>query len=290
MDNLEFDNVQQHWDNFITAAVAWAPRILIGLISAVLIYLIGSWLIKIAKRIAEKAFQRRKMDISLQRFLLNLIHWTLHILLFIVVVSQLGVQTSAFVAMIGAAGLAIGLALQGSLANFAGGILILLLKPFKVGDYISSDTGVSGTVEEIDIFNTKLTTPQNQLVVVPNGPMSNSSITNYTQLGTRRTWFDIRVPYDANLKQAQEVLLAVAKGNALAFKEPAPQVVVTDLGDSAVNLSVRVTTSNEHFWTMNEQLLIDCKTALDNAGINIAVPKRDIYIRNESSGQSFDTP
>lgn len=290
MDNLEFDKVQQHWDNFITAAIAWAPRILIGLISAVLIYLIGSWLIKIAKRIAEKAFQRRKMDISLQRFLLNLIHWTLHILLFIVVVSQLGVQTSAFVAMIGAAGLAIGLALQGSLANFAGGILILLLKPFKVGDYISSDTGVSGTVEEIDIFNTKLTTPQNQLVVVPNGPMSNSSITNYTQLGTRRTWFDIRVPYDANLKQAQEILLAVAKGNALAFKEPAPQVVVTDLGDSAVNLSVRVTTSNEHFWTMNEQLLIDCKTALDNAGINIAVPKRDIYIRNESSGQSSDTP
>lgn len=290
MDNLEFDNVQQHWDNFITAAVAWAPRILIGLISAVLIYLIGSWLIKITKRIAEKAFQRRKMDISLQRFLLNLIHWTLHILLFIVVVSQLGVQTSAFVAMIGAAGLAIGLALQGSLANFAGGILILLLKPFKVGDYISSDTGVSGTVEEIDIFNTKLTTPQNQLVVVPNGPMSNSSITNYTQLGTRRTWFDIRVPYDANLKQAQEILLAVAKGNALAFKEPAPQVVVTDLGDSAVNLSVRVTTSNEHFWTMNEQLLIDCKTALDNAGIDIAVPKRDVYIRNESSSQSSDTP
>src|SRR5690606_40402434 len=169
-------------------------------------------------------------------------------------------------------------------------ILILLIMPFKFDNYISSYTVESGTVEEIDIFNTKLTTPQNQLVVVPNGPMSNSSITNYTQLGTRRTWFDIRVPYDANLKQAQEVLLAVAKGNALAFKEPAPQVVVTDLGDSAVNLSVRVTTSNEHFWTMNEQLLIDCKTALDNAGINIAVPKRDIYIRNESSGQSFDTP
>ncbi|NGM67061.1 mechanosensitive ion channel family protein [Sphingobacterium sp. SGR-19] len=285
MDNLDFDNVNQYWDNFITAAVAWAPRILIGLISAVLIYLVGSWLIKIIKRIAEKTFQRRNMDISLQRFLLNLIHWALHILLFIVVVSQLGVQTSAFVAMIGAAGLAIGLALQGSLANFAGGILILLLKPFKVGDYISSDTGVSGTVQEIDIFNTKLTTPQNQLVVVPNGPMSNSSITNYTQLGTRRTWFDIRVPYDANLKQAREVLLAVAENNTYAFKEPAPQVVVTELGESAVNLSVRVTTSNDDFWTMNEQLLIDCKAALENAGIEIAVPKRDISIRNEGSNQ-----
>ncbi|TYR36209.1 mechanosensitive ion channel family protein [Sphingobacterium phlebotomi] len=285
MDNLEFDNVQQHWDNFATAAIAWAPRILTGLISALLVYLIGSWLIKIIKRIAEKAFQRRNMDISLQRFLLNLIHWTLSILLFIVVVTQLGVQTSAFVAMIGAAGLAIGLALQGSLANFAGGILILLLKPFKVGDYISSDTGVSGTVQEIDIFNTKLTTPQNQLVVVPNGPMSNSSITNYTQLGTRRTWFDIRVSYQVNLKQAREILLAVAENNTYAFKEPAPQVAVTELGENAVNLSVRVTTANEHFWTMNEQLLIDCKIALENAGIEIAVPQRDIYIRSESPSQ-----
>lgn len=285
MDNFELDNVQQHWDSFVTAAVAWAPRILTGILSALIIYLIGSWLIKIIKRVTEKTFQRRNMDISLQRFLLNLIHWTLNILLFIVVVTQLGVQTSAFVAMIGAAGLAIGLALQGSLANFAGGVLILVLKPFKVGDYISSDTGVSGTVEEIDIFNTKLTTPQNQLVVVPNGPMSNSSITNYTQLGTRRTWFDIRVPYDANLKQAREVLLTVAENNPYAFKEPAPQIMVTELGENAVNLSVRVTTSNDDFWTMNEQLLIDCKTALDNAGIEIAVPKRDIHIRKESSGQ-----
>ncbi|PRD47177.1 mechanosensitive ion channel family protein [Sphingobacterium haloxyli] len=281
MNNLEFNDIQQHWDNFVSAAIAWAPRILTGFVSALLIYLIGSWLIRFIKRMAEKTFQRRQMDISLQRFLLNLINWGLNILLFIVVVTQLGVQTSAFVAMIGAAGLAIGLALQGSLANFAGGILILVLKPFKIGDYISSDTGVSGTVQEIDIFNTKLTTPQNQLVVVPNGPMSNSSITNYTQLGTRRTWFDIGVSYGANLKDAKELLLAVIDKNEYAMKEPAPQVVVTELGDSAVNLSIRVTTTNEHFWTMNEQLIIDCKAALDSAGIEIPFPQRDIHIRKE---------
>ncbi|MFD1770454.1 mechanosensitive ion channel family protein [Sphingobacterium suaedae] len=279
MDNLEFGEVQQHWDSFISSAVAWAPRILTALISAFLIYLIGSWLIRIIKRVIDKAFKKRDMDVSLQRFLTNLVSWVLNILLFIVVVTQLGVQTSAFVAIIGAAGLAIGLALQGSLSNFAGGILILLLKPFKVGDYISSSSGESGTVKEIDIFNTKLTTPQNQLVVVPNGELSNSSITNYTQMGTRRTWFDIGVAYGTDLRKAKEVLMDVIVENEFAYKDPAPQVVVTDLGDSAINLSVRVTTSNDYFWTMQEQLMVDCKEALDQAGIEIPFPQRDIHIR-----------
>src|SRR5690606_39341904 len=272
MDNLEFDEVQQHWDKFISSAIAWAPRILTALISALLIYLIGSWLIRMIKRVVDKSFQKRQMDASLQHFLSKLIGWVLNILLFIVVVTQLGVQTSAFVAIIGAAGLAIGLALQGSLANFAGGILILLLKPFRVGDFISSSSGISGTVNEIDIFNTKLTTPQNQLVVVPNGELSNSSITNYTQLGTRRTWFDIGVSYSADLRKAKEILLDVISKNEYAFQDPAPQVVVTAIGDSAINLSIRVTTSNEHFWTMNEQLIIDCKAALDHVGIEIPFP------------------
>ncbi len=182
MNNLEVNDVQQHWNNFISSAIAWAPRIITAVISALLIYLIGSWIIRLIKRMIDKAFERRQMDVSLQRFLSNLISWILNILLFIVVVTQLGVQTSAFVAIIGAAGLAIGLALQGSLSNFAGGILILLLKPFRVCDYITSTTNIAGTVTEIDIFNTKLNTPQNRQVVVPNGVLSNSSITNYTNL------------------------------------------------------------------------------------------------------------
>lgn len=282
MNNLELNDVQQHWDNFISSAIAWAPRVITAVISALLIYLIGSWIIRLIKRMIDKGFEKRQMDISLRRFLSNLISWILNILLFIVVVTQLGVQTSAFVAIIGAAGLAIGLALQGSLSNFAGGILILLLKPFRVGDYISSSANVSGTVNEIDIFNTKLTTPQNQQVVVPNGVLSNSSITNFTQLGTRRTWFDIGVAYNSDLKQAKEILLDVALKNEFAFKEPAPQVVVTELGDSAINLSVRVSTSNANFWTMQEQLIIDSKEALDKAGIEIPFPQRDIHIRSNA--------
>lgn len=282
MNNLEINEVQQHWDKFLSSAIAWAPRIITAVISALLIYLIGSWIIRIIKGMIDKAFKKRQMDVSLQRFLSNLISWVLNILLFIVVVTQLGVQTSAFVAIIGAAGLAIGLALQGSLSNFAGGILILLLKPFRVGDYITSSADVSGTVNEIDIFNTKLTTPQNQEVVVPNGVLSNSSITNYSKLGTRRTWFDIGVAYNADLKQAKEILLQVIANNEAAFKQPAPQVVVTELGDSAINLSVRVTTSNDKFWDMQEQLLIDCKSALDAAGIEIPFPQRDIHIRTNA--------
>ncbi|PIF47641.1 small conductance mechanosensitive channel [Chryseobacterium sp. 52] len=281
MDDLKLSNIQQHWEGFISSAISWAPRIITAVISALLIYLIGSWMIRIIKRLVEKGFKKRNMEASLQLFLLNIINWGLNILLFIVVVTQLGVQTSAFVAMIGAAGLAVGLALQGSLTNFAGGILILLLKPFKIGDFISVSSGASGTVNAIDVFHTRLITPQNQLIVIPNGEISNKSITNFTQLGTRRTWFDIGVSYNADLKQAKEILLQVIKNNEYALETPAPQVVVTELGDSAVNLSIRATTSNENFWAMNEELMISCKAALDRAGIEIPFPQRDVHVYNK---------
>ncbi|MBV8328141.1 mechanosensitive ion channel family protein [Chryseobacterium sp.] len=280
MNDLELSNIQQHWDTLISSAISWTPRIITAVISAVLIYLIGSWMIRMIKKLVEKAFKKRNMEASLQLFLLNIINWGLNILLFIVVVTQLGVQTSAFVAMIGAAGLAVGLALQGSLTNFAGGILILLLKPFKIGDFISTSGGVSGTVQAIDIFYTKLITPQNQLIVIPNGVVSNNSITNFTQLGTRRTALDIGVAYDADLRKTKDILMTVIKNNQYALTTPAPQVVVTELGDSAVNVSVRVSTATENFWTMNEELIISCKEALDQAGIGIPFPQRDVHLYN----------
>ncbi len=282
MKDLDLTNVQNNWENFVSSAVTMAPRLITALLSAVLIFIAGRWIIGILKKLIRKAFVKKGVEISLQKFMLNVITWALNILLFIIVVTQLGVQTSAFVAMIGAAGLAVGLALQGSLANFAGGILILLLKPFKVGDYIEVKSGESGTVHEIDIFHTRLITPQNQMVVIPNGDVSNNSITNYTHLGTRRTWFNIGVSYDTDLKQAKDILLDVIKNNQYAFDDPAPQVVVTELGDSAVNLSVRATTSLDNFWTMNEELIISCKKALDNAGIEIPFPQRDLHVYQRS--------
>ncbi|MGO1672044.1 MAG: mechanosensitive ion channel family protein [Sphingobacterium sp.] len=276
MDNV--DNIQDNLDKFKNSIIEYAPMYISAFISALLILVLGLWMIKLVNRLVARVFERKKFDISIRTFVGNLINWILKIILFIVVVSQLGVQTSTFIAIIGAAGLAIGLSLQGSLSNFAGGVLILTFKPFTIGDYISSSSGVSGTVTLIDIFNTKLTTPQNQLVVVPNGELSNSSITNYSVLGVRRTWFDIGISYDADLKKTKEILLEVVDNNSFAFKEPAPQIVVTNLGDNSVNLSVRVTTSNEDFWTMNEQLIVDCKMALDAAGIGIPYPQRDLHI------------
>ena len=281
MDDLELNKIQQHWDALISSAISWAPRIFTAIISALLIYLIGSWMIRMIKKLVEKAFKKRNMEASLQHFLLNIVSWGLNILLFIVVVTQLGVHTSAFVAMIGAASLALGLALQGSLTNFAGGILILLLKPFKIGDFISTNSGASGTVDAIDIFQTKLITPQNQLIVIPNGVVSNNSITNFTQLGTRRTSLDIGVAYDADLRKTKDILMNVIRGNQYALTMPAPQVVVTELGESAVNLSIRVSTATENFWAMNEELIIGCKEALDKAGIGIPFPQRDIHVYNQ---------
>jgi len=278
MKDLNLSNVQDNWENFITSAIAMAPRLITALVSAILIFIVGRWMIGLLKKLIRKAFIKKEVELSLQKFLLNVITWSLNILLFIIVVTQLGVQTSAFVAMIGAAGLAIGLALQGSLANFAGGILILMLKPFKVGDYIEVKSGESGTVHEIDIFHTRLITPQNQMVIIPNGDVSNNSITNYTHLGTRRTWFNIGVSYNANLNEAKKILLDVIKNNQYAFESPAPQVMVTELGDSAINLSIRATTSLDNFWAMNEELIINCKRALDNAGIEIPFPQRDLHI------------
>ncbi|MFN0291651.1 mechanosensitive ion channel family protein [Pedobacter helvus] len=278
--DLSIKNLDNNWDKLVAKAIELAPQIATSIISGILILVVGLWIIRLVKKLTQKIFEKQDVDISLRRFLGNLIDWALKILLFIIVTTQFGIQTSAFIAIIGAAGLAIGLALQGSLSNFAGGVLILTLKPFRVGDFITSSNDVAGTVTVIDIFNTRIVTPQNQVVVVPNGNLSNSNITNFSAQGTRRTWFNIGVSYSADLRQAKDIIGEVIKKNEFAHAEPAPQIMVTELGDSAVNLSVRVTTDNEHFWAMNENLIIDCKAALENAGIEIPFPQRDIHIRS----------
>lgn len=249
--------------------------------SSVLILIIGLWLIKLIRKLVSKILQKRDFDISVRSFLEKILSGGLKILLFIIVVSRLGVQTTSFVAMIGAAGLAIGLALQGSLANFAGGVLILIFKPFKVGDYIASASGPEGTVTSIDIFHTKLTTAQNQMIVVPNGHLSNSDITNYSKYDTRRTWFDIKVPYDTDLKRVKEILLNVAINHPLSLKDPAPQIFVSALGESSVNVSVRVSAKSSDYWTMIEEVMIACKVNLEKEGISAAYPQRGVHILHQ---------
>ncbi len=258
----------QEWMNYgIDLAKEFGPKI----VTAIIIYIIGSWIIKRITKALTKVFAKSKYDESLQKFLLNLVSWALKIFLIIIVISRLGVDVTTFAAVIAAAGLAIGMALQGSLANFAGGVLIMIFKPYKIGDLIEAQ-GVLGVVKEIEIFTTKLTTPQNKLAIVPNGTMANGNIINYTAEGLMRVDMTIGVGYDEDIKKAKETLLQVLVSNPKVLKEPAPSVNVEALGESSVDLAVRPFCKPEHYWDVYFASLENCKLALDAAGIEIPYP------------------
>src|SRR6056297_1857800 len=198
----QITNYQEHVDN----AIQWFWDALPNLLIAILLLVVGTYVIRVINKLIRKFFAKKDYDESLESFLQSLISIALKILLFVLVITQLGVQSSSLVAIIGAAGLAIGLALQGSLANFAGGVLILLFKPFKVGDYITAQ-GESGTVEEISIFTTTLKTPDNKVVIIPNGPLANGNMTNYSSKETRRVDFTFGIAYDADIKKAKKLIM-----------------------------------------------------------------------------------
>ena len=185
----------------------------------------------------KKIMLKRELDPTLSKFLADSLLWALRVLLFISVISKLGIETSSFVAILGAAGLAIGLSLQGSLSNFAGGMLIILFKPFRVGDTIEAQ-GVIGTVLEIQIFVTKLITGNNQTIFIPNGILSNNVIINYSMQGNRRADLTFSLSYDTNIKVAKDIVMKVMQNHPLVLKNPAPTVVVRDLTDSAIHLTV----------------------------------------------------
>jgi small conductance mechanosensitive channel len=240
-------------------------------IAAILILIIGGWLIKKVVKISQNLMDKKGIDITLQRFLGDLISWTLKILVFITAISQVGVETTSFIAIIGAAGLAVGLALQGSLANFAGGALIIIFKPFKVGDLIEAQ-GEIGVVKEIQIFVTKIISPGNKLVMIPNGTLSNGNIKNYTELGLLRVDLTFGVSYDADIKKTKEVLMKVLTDNKKVLKDPAPSVNVSELADSSVNFTVRPWTIPADYWDVYFSTVEATKNALDAAGIEIPYP------------------
>ena len=249
-----------------------------NVIGAVLMLFIGLWLIKILNGFIKRFFDKKEYDPTLENFIASLINWGLKIVLFVLVITQLGVESASLVAIIGAAGLAVGLALQGSLANFAGGVLILLIKPFRVGDFISAQ-GVDGTVKEISIFNTKLTTFGNQLAIIPNGKLSNDNIINYTEEGIRRENLTFGIGYDDNIKQAKEILLNLVseQETVLTLEDKMPMVAVAELGDSSVNLTVRYWSKNEDFGNLRWFILEEGKMRLEAAGISIPFPQRDVH-------------
>ncbi|WP_158975586.1 mechanosensitive ion channel family protein [Cellulophaga sp. L1A9] len=259
---------QEHIDN----AINWIWAALPNLILAIVIFIIGLWLIKVVNKMVRKFFIKQDYDPSLESFLQSLISIGLKITLFVLVITQLGVQSSSLVAIIGAAGLAIGLALQGSLANFAGGVLILIFKPFKVGDFIAAQ-GVDGTVKEISIFTTKLSTFGNQIVIVPNGQLSNNNITNYNAQETRRDKISIGIGYGSDLKKAKEILLKICADYETIFEDPAPAVYVDELAESSVNLTLRFWAKNSDFWEAHFYVMEETKLRFDAEGIEIPFPQ-----------------
>lgn len=269
---IEFTNLEEHVDK----AIDFAWRILPNIILALIILIVGLYVIRFLNRMVRKFFEHRDYDLALESFLQSFISIALKIILFVLVITQLGVQSSSLIAMIGAAGLAIGLALQGSLSNFAGGVLILLFKPFKVGDWISAQ-GVDGSVKEITIFYTKLNTFGNQIAVIPNGQLSNNNVINYNAMPTRRDNIKVGIGYSSDIKLAKEIMLQICAENENILKDPAPEVYVDALADSSVNLSLRFWAENSVFWAAHFHVIEETKRRFDEAGIEIPFPQRVVH-------------
>lgn len=260
--SVTLDSIVDYISKNSNLLIDYSPK----LIAAFFILFVGHYAIKIFKRLISKNVQKREFEPTLSKFLIDILTWLLRVLLFVTFISKLGIETASFVAIIGAAGLAIGLSLQGSLSNFAGGILIILFKPFEVGDSIEAQ-GVSGTVSEIQIFVTKLITGNNQTIFVPNGSLSNGNIINHSLEGTRRADLQISVSYDADLKKVKEIIEHILETNAKILKEPKPSIDVIALTDISVKLAIRLWANNADFSSVCSETLESCKTELNNAGI-----------------------
>jgi small conductance mechanosensitive channel len=260
----EIGQLASYKDAILKIIIDYSPK----LIGAILLYLIGSWSIKIVNKILRKVMVKRGIEPTLIEFLTDILFWGLKILLFVAVVSKLGVESSSFVAILGAAGLAVGLSLQGSLSNFAGGMLIILFKPFKLGDTIEAQ-GVTGTVHDIQIFVTQLITLNNHVVFIPNGALSNGTIINYSKTETRRSDLNISLDYNADLKKAKEIIEVILKSNSKILKTKKSEIIVKELTDTSIKIGLRAWTKNEDFTNVCSSILENCKTEFDKVGIEI---------------------
>ncbi|MGY2270277.1 mechanosensitive ion channel family protein [Pseudomonas reactans] len=274
--NAEVDHLIKTSESWIPMIMEYGSRFLL----AVLTLAIGWWLINVLTHRVGRLLALRNADLALQHFITSLANIALKVMLVVNVASMIGVATTSFVAAIGAATLAIGLALQGSLANFAGGVLILLFRPFRIGDWIEAQ-GTSGTVDSIQIFHTVLRTGDNKTVIIPNGSLSNGLITNTNRQPTRKVVFDVGVDYEADLQKAREVLLELAK-DPRVLADPAAVAVVSTLGDSSITVSLRCWTKTADYWDVVFMLNELARDRLKAAGIDIPFPQRVIRVMQET--------
>ena len=267
------DAVSQIWVQVQDIVTAWGLKV----IAAIAIFIIGRWVAMLVRRIVRRLMDKAKVESIITSFVSSIAYIALLAFVVIAALGQLGIQTTSFIAILGAAGLAIGLALQGSLANFAAGFLMIIFRPFRVGNFIEG-AGVAGIVEEIQIFTTILKTPDNKIIIVPNAKLAGDNITNYSAMETRRVDMTVGVAYDADLAHVKNVLNDIISRDERILAEPASQVVVAELADSSVNFVVRVWTKSADFWAVKCDMTETIKNRFDAEGIGIPFPQRDIHI------------
>lgn len=251
----------------------------IALATALIVLVVGLFVIKQIVKAMRKLFQRKDYDPSLETFLLSLTGVALKLMLYVAVISMMGVQTTSFIAVLGAAGLAVGMALAGTLQNFAGGVMILIFKPFKVGDYIDAQ-GHSGTVNQVQIFNTILKTPDNKTIIIPNGGLANGSMTNYSTEPKRRVDWTIGIGYGDDADKAQEVIRKMMEADSRILKDPAPFVEVSELADSSVNFAARAWVNAADYWGVYFDMNKNVYKTFDKEGLNIPYPQMDVHVHN----------
>lgn len=244
---------------------------------AIAIYIVGRWIIRYLDRLLERIFTRRNMEISLAKFVRSFVKTALYVILIVSLVRKLGVDTSSFVALLASTGVAIGMALSGTLQNFAGGIMILLLRPFRIGDYVQTQ-GFEGTVKEIKLFNTVLNTVDNKLITLPNGPIVNNVINNYSAENRRRVDLSVSISYGDDYDVARQAILDIIAADARIEQDPAPFVAIGSLGDSAVNITVRVWAKSSDYWGIYHNLNEQIYKQLPTKGIHFPFPQMQVHI------------
>ncbi|MEZ4721127.1 MAG: mechanosensitive ion channel [Flavobacteriales bacterium] len=249
----------------------------LNLIGALIALIIGMWVINTIVKQVSNVMTKRNVDPSLVPFLRTLLSMSLKAALVVSIAGMVGIEMTSFVAILGAAGLAVGLSLQGTLQNFAGGVMILLFKPFKVGDVLEAQ-GYVGSVKEIQIFNTIMATPDNKIIIVPNGGLANSSMTNYSTMPTRRVDFSFGIGYGDDFEKAKGVIRSIIDADDRIMKDPAPFVRVGQLADSSVNITTRVWVNSADYWDVHFDMIERVKTAFDKEGISIPFPQMDVHL------------
>ncbi len=261
---IDPDKITSYSEKITTVLLDYAPK----LVAALLLLFVGLYVIKMINRLVRRIMVRRSLEPTLSNFLADILNWALKMMLFVMFISKLGIETSSFVAILGAAGLAVGLSLQGSLSNFAGGVLIILFKPFKVGDVVEAQN-IVGTVQEIQIFVTKVLTANNHMVFVPNGVLSNGNITNYSTTGTRRADLLLSVSYKTDIQQLRTIILQILDNDPLVLKTPAATIEIVQLTDIAIKIAIRPWAKTEDFYIVAGETLEKCLLELKSVGIDV---------------------